>query len=119
MTEALSFRGNPDIPAILEAIIGRTRDVADPDKIIVFGSIGRGDANPESDIDLLVIKSGKYDPILLAGDIYVNLRGIRHSVDVIVSSPEEIEIGRQFQGSVFYSALREGRVIYEAKTSPR
>jgi uncharacterized protein len=110
-------RSIKDIDSVLESIISRIREIADPEKIIVFGSVGRGDNNPDSDIDLLVIKSGSYDPISLAGDIYVHLHGIRQSVDIILSSPEEIERNHHFQGSVLYPAMREGRVIYEAETS--
>lgn len=106
-----------DSGPILVTIISRIREIADPEKIIVFGSVGRGDNNPDSDIDLLIIKSGSYDPISLAGDIYVHLHGIRQSVDIILSSPEEMERSHHFQGSVLYPALREGRVIYEAETT--
>lgn len=106
----------PVLDSNLESIISKICEIANPEKIIVFGSVGRGDNNPGSDIDLLVIKSGSYDPISLAGDIYVHLHGIRQSVDIVLSSPEEIEKNHQFQGSVFYPAMREGRVVYEAKT---
>lgn len=102
---------------ILAGIILRICEIADPEKIILFGSTSRGDNNPDSDIDLLVIKSGDYDPITFTGDIYVNLHGIRQAVDIIMSSPDEIAKNRLFQGSVLYPALREGKVIYEAETA--
>lgn len=91
--------------------------VANPEKIILFGSVGRGDPQKDSDIDLLIIKSGFYDPISLAGDIYVRLHGIKQSVDIIISSPEELDTQKNIFGSVFYPAVREGRVIYETKAS--
>lgn len=111
------FRIDPVMDPILAGIISRICEIADPEKIILFGSTSRGDNNPDSDIDLLVIKSGNYDPITLTGDIYVNLHGIRQAVDIIISSPDEIAKNRLFQGSVLYPALREGKVIYEAETA--
>lgn len=113
------FKSKADINSNLDLIISRICSIAEPDKIIVFGSVGRGNANKNSDIDLLIIKSGSYDPISLAGDIYVNLHGIRQSVDILIYSPEEIERNHQFFGSVLYPALQEGRVVYEAEASPR
>jgi len=111
------LRHDPMMDPLLASIISRICEIADPEKIVLFGSASRGDTNPDSDIDLLVIKSGNYDPITLTGDIYVNLHGIRQSVDIIMSSPEDIEKNRLFQGSVLYPALREGKVIYESETS--
>ena len=42
--------------AILDDIIRRIVEVAQPEKIILFGSAARGDMNRHSDVDLLIIK---------------------------------------------------------------
>ncbi len=44
--------------AILDEIVRRVVEVAHPDRIILFGSVARGEMGPDSDIDLLVVKSG-------------------------------------------------------------
>ena len=44
--------------ATLDDVIERIVEVAEPEKIILFGSAARGDADANSDIDLLVIKEG-------------------------------------------------------------
>ena len=59
----------------------------------------------------------EHDPISLAGDIYVHLHGIRQSVDIIISSPDEFEKNKEFTSSVFYPIVREGRVIYATETA--
>ena len=41
---------------ILEDIIRRIVEVADPEKIILFGSAARGEMGRNSDVDLLIIK---------------------------------------------------------------
>ena len=42
----------------LEKAIKTIVKVAEPDKIILFGSHAKGDDKPESDYDLLVLKRG-------------------------------------------------------------
>ena len=44
--------------ATLQEIVRRIVQVAQPEKIILFGSAARGEMGPHSDVDLLVIKSG-------------------------------------------------------------
>jgi len=44
----------------LSEIIRRIVKVAAPEKIILFGSAVRGEMGPNSDVDLLVIKRGKF-----------------------------------------------------------
>ena len=43
--------------ATLQEIIRRIVQVAQPQKIILFGSAARGEMGPNSDVDLLVVKS--------------------------------------------------------------
>lgn len=100
---------NPYLDPIVKCIC----KTADPEKIILFGSLSRGDNHPGSDIDLLIIKSGIYDRVRLLGDIYVNLHGIRQSVDIVICSSDEIEKFQKINYSALYPALREGTVIYE------
>ena len=42
----------------LDDIIRRVVEIAQPEKIILFGSAARGDMGPNSDVDLLIIKAG-------------------------------------------------------------
>lgn len=87
----------------------------DPVRLVIFGSIARGDEHAESDLDLLVIlgsldKSRRRDM----------MRRIRRAieapipVDVVVTDIEEFEARRDWNGSPFYWPAREGEVVYEA-----
>jgi hypothetical protein len=51
-----AWSGSPD-PAALETLIRRIVEVARPDRIVLFGSTARGEMGPDSDIDVLVVKS--------------------------------------------------------------
>jgi len=83
-----------------------------PDKIILFGSHARGDAGPDSDVDLLIVmpvagsKRGK------AVEIGVALHDIRVPKDLIVVTPEEFEWRKDTIGTLEWPAWREGKVVY-------
>ena len=96
----------------LQKIIRRVVEVARPQKIIMFGSAARGEMGPNSDVDLLVIKSGKFNRSRLVGDIYMNLHGVGQAVDVIVVTPEQVDRYRNTHCLVIAPALREGKEVY-------
>jgi predicted nucleotidyltransferase len=96
----------------LEEIIRRVVEVAQPERIILFGSAARGDMGPNSDVDLLVVKRGKFDHRRLTGDIYLSLHGVGQAVDVVVVTPQQVERHRNTHWLVIAPALREGREVY-------
>ncbi|MBN1147059.1 MAG: nucleotidyltransferase domain-containing protein [Anaerolineales bacterium] len=97
----------------LDEIIRRVVQVAQPEKIILFGSGARDEMTPESDLDLLVVKAGVHRR-RLAQAIYRGLFGVGVAVDVIVVTPEDIESYGDNPALVVEPALREGKVIYAA-----
>lgn len=98
----------------IEAIVRRVVDVANPERIILFGSAARGELGPHSDIDLLVVKAGEYRKRELSHRIRQALRGLGEAFDVVVATPEEIERYGDCFALVYYPALREGRELYAA-----
>jgi uncharacterized protein len=105
--------GRPDRKTLAD-IVRRVVEAAQPDKIVLFGSAARGEMGPNSDIDLLVIKGGKFDRWRLTTAIYRQLRGKAAPVDVVVVTPEEVERYGDSPYLVIYPALREGKVVYGA-----
>ena len=97
---------------VLAEIIRRIVEMAQPDKIILFGSAARGEMGPNSDLDLLIVKSGVHRRHL-AQAIYRNLIGVGFPVDIVVVTPEDIEHYGDSIGLVLEPALREGKVVYE------
>ncbi len=95
----------------LEEIIRRVVQVAHPEKIILFGSAARGEMGSDSDVDLLVVKSGVHRR-QLATEIYMHLFDIKQSVDIVVVTPEDIERYGHSPALVIEPALREGKVVY-------
>ncbi len=98
----------------LQEIIRRVVEVAHPERIILFGSAARGEMDSNSDVDLLVIRSGDFDYRSIVGNIYMNLHGVGQAVDVILATPEQVEQYRNTHCLIIAPALREGREVYRA-----
>ena len=102
-------------PPVLDTIIERIVEVADPERTILFGSGARDEMGPHSDLDLLVVReTGERSRGHLVEEIYMNLIGVGQAVDVIVVSPEEIEEYRDSHSLVISPALDEGQEVYRA-----
>ena len=97
----------------LQEIIRRIVEVAAPEKIILFGSAARGEMGPDSDVDLLVVKSHVHRRHT-AQQIETSLVGIRIPTDIIVATPEDLEHHKHTIGLIYRPALREGKVVYAA-----
>jgi predicted nucleotidyltransferase len=98
---------------VLAEILRRVVAVAEPERVIMFGSAARGEMDADSDVDLIVVKGGPVHRGRLAEDIYVSLVGVGQAVDVIVVTPEDVERFGKVRHLVLEPALREGRVVYD------
>ena len=83
-----------------------------PERVILFGSHARGEAGPDSDVDLLVVMPVEGQKHKKQVQIRVALHDIRVSKDVIVTTPEDFEWRKEIPGTIEYPAAREGRVLY-------
>ena len=104
---------------VLADVVRRVVEAAQPEKIDLFGSAARGEMGPNSDIDLLVIKAGRFNRWHLTTGIYHHLRGKGAPVDIVVVTPEEVELYGESPYLVIHPALREGRVVYGAYVGNR
>lgn len=101
---------------VLDTIIERIVEVADPERILLFGSAARGERGPHSDFDLLVVKEGvEKTRGRLVEEIYMNLIGVGHPVDVVVATPGEVEKYRNSHALVISPAVNEGQEVYRAE----
>ena len=102
--------------AILTEVVRRIVSAVQPEQVILFGSAARGQLRPDSDFDLLVIKSGVYDPRALSKYIYAHLFDVTMPIDVLVATPEQIEASQyKLLGRIY----AQGRRLYSAVAAPR
>lgn len=102
-----------ELAALLQEIERRIRATTAPERIILFGSYARGDADADSDLDLLVVVRDVQAPRQESTRIRRALRGLAVPIDVIVATPEQVERYRDSIGLVYRAALQEGVVLYE------
>ena len=100
-------------PAVLDALVRRIAERFSPDKIILFGSRARGEAGPDSDVDLVVLFSEVADPNKRAAELYASLGGFPRPMDIVVSTTSRFERYRNVVNTVYWPASREGKVLYE------
>ena len=113
-TQLFLYRGKT-LYEWLPAVVERVAERFDPLKIIVFGSVARGEANYDSDVDLLVVFGHveRENKRGLSVDIGRALDGIPVPVDIIVTDLDEIRRRGHLVGPILRPALEEGKVVYE------
>lgn len=99
---------------MLAEIVRRIVELVHPEQIILFGSRATGRAVAESDLDLLVVKSGVHRRST-AQRLYRGLRGIRVPVDLIVATPTDLKEHGADPGLIYSTILRDGKVLYPPK----
>lgn len=101
-----------------EEIVHRIVEMIHPQKIILFGSRVRGDARPESDMDILVIAGSKEPRYRRAASLYEALSDVLAPMDILVYSPEEVKEWSEVRQAFVTTAVREGKIIYENQGGP-
>lgn len=99
---------------VLRRIIKRVVSVANPDRVILFGSRAYGNARPDSDYDLLVVYSGKLPCRRVSMSIHRNLFGIPAAVDVHVIPPDILARYANSPALIYRDILRRGVQVYAA-----
>ncbi len=98
----------------LQEIVRRIVAAAQPSRVLLFGSYGRGDADAGSDLDLMVIKPEVSDPYSEMIRLQEAVGNIGPGMDVLVYSEAEYRRRSQVPGTVLYWARKEGKALYEA-----
>jgi predicted nucleotidyltransferase len=103
-------------PALLRKIADRIRTGYNPEKIILFGSMARGTATEDSDIDLLIIKRTSKPFHKRWAEVCRLVSDLRWDVafSPFVLTPQELETRKALKDQFIEEILREGKVLYAA-----
>ncbi len=99
------------LPEVVERIVERF----DPLRVILFGSLARGEVNYHSDVDLLVVfeEIRREDKREITVEIRRALADLPISKDIVVTDLEEISRRGRIVGTVLHEALQEGKVLHD------
>src|SRR5205085_8638049 len=100
---------------LFDQLVAALLTAGQPERVILFGSRARGDARPDSDIDLLIVQAEQP-----GASRWQELRRLRLSLRafpvakyLLLVRPAEFAYWRDSLNHVVGRASREGRVLYE------
>jgi predicted nucleotidyltransferase/HEPN domain-containing protein len=87
--------------------------------VILFGSLGRGDADEFSDVDLLMVVETDRDTAVLgkemAGYLGALMKDKRMIGHIIVKTPQEFCRQKDIPGTIVFSAEKDGRTLFDKR----
>jgi uncharacterized protein len=98
-----------ELNAELERILSRLKKDPSVRKVLLFGSLARGDAHDHSDIDMIVVKDTQLRFLDRLEEFYDDAR---EAMNILVYTPQEFE--EMKERPFVKRALREGKMLYEA-----
>jgi len=105
-------KGAEKVPKVALDALAQILEQVQPERVILFGSWARGEAGPNSDLDLLVVLPFEGPRHQVAITLLMALADLPAPKDLIVLRPEEWERDKNLPGTVAYPAAHEGVVIY-------
>lgn len=98
----------------IKKLIAQIRDSYNPIQVIIFGSSAKCTRKKDSDIDLLIVKNTKKDPLMRSYEVRKGLN-TDLPLDILVYTPEELK-KRYRLGDMFVREILEtGEKVYEKK----
>ena len=107
---------NTDL-SLLEQMVEVIVKIAQPERIILFGSRAKGTEEENSDYDFLVIDAKPFSKsrsrIKQISKVSQALASFRVSADLLLYSTDEVDYWSNSLNHVVGRALREGSIVYE------
>jgi predicted nucleotidyltransferase len=98
--------------ALIDRMVKRIVRKFHPEQVILFGSHARGEAGPDSDIDLLVVMDFEGSARDKALEILLALHDVLIPLDVIVTRAADFAWRKDVVGTIEWPAAKEGIVLY-------
>ena len=101
-----------DLSKAIDYLVNAIIREVNPLRIIIFGSASRGEANIDSDIDILVVMPEGIHRRRTAQLLYRKIIGVGYPFDILVSTPSDLEKHKDNIGLIYKTILKEGKEVY-------
>ena len=104
---------NKDLP-IIKLITSLITATTSPENVILFGSYGRGDNTPNSDIDILIVQKNLKNERALTGKLYKKFltENITIPIDLVAVDYDKYQQLKNKNGYIYKTIAKEGQVLY-------
>jgi predicted nucleotidyltransferase len=96
------------------SLVSQVVALAQPQRIILFGSAARGEWRKDNDLDLLVVVPEKAPRKAILDRLNTQLDRRNFPCDVLLTTPSRLARFSRQPGLIYYEILREGREVYAA-----
>jgi predicted nucleotidyltransferase len=111
MNEVVANIADAELHQVVDAIVANFA----PSRIVLFGSRARGDARPDSDIDVLVVMpdgTNRRRTAQAIDEVLRTVRGRTRGVDILVATDNEFDQGVDDPGTIIKAAHQVGRLLF-------
>ena len=106
-----------DFNYLKEEAIKRIISTFEPERIFIFGSYAKGTANEDSDLDILI----EFKEVEHKRKLAIQIRKLFYDFpiakDILVISQDKESKYKQKKWSIYYHALKEGKLVYEREST--
>jgi predicted nucleotidyltransferase len=97
----------------IDKIVAYIVHLAEPDRVILFGSMSRGTNDVYSDIDLLIVSDERSQSKQIVEQVRQFAHELALRADVLVYSNQELDQACSNPYSFLSGVRREGRIVYQ------
>ena len=98
----------------IQQVVAQVVSLAQPLRILLFGSAVEGQVGRDSDLDFLVVIPEGQQPDIVADRLNTSVRPRPMPCDFVVVTPSVLERHRHNPGLVYAEILERGREVYAA-----
>ncbi|MGH7449519.1 MAG: TaqI-like C-terminal specificity domain-containing protein, partial [Longimicrobiales bacterium] len=102
----------PEVPEDIRELGARIGEIEGIEKVMLIGSWARGDARPDSDVDLLVVDAPDGDRSRRYVDVRMHIGHHARAIDLLLITPDDFARQRADAGSFVARVLVEGLVLH-------